>query len=146
MQAACGTLSYVAPEVLRMEGYNKSCDLWSVGILMYLTLRAKLPFHDTTKNKIIARILRQSVSMSDASWDKVSPEAKDLITQFLVKDPALRIDVEKAMEHAWFESIRTEKKNATSNPRASQINLHTDITAEEKPKAIQMIRHESTKR
>lgn len=52
MKAACGTLSYVAPEVLRMEGYGKEVDLWSTGVIMFLTLRAKLPFHDTTKNKV----------------------------------------------------------------------------------------------
>eukprot|EP00483_Globobulimina_turgida_P009947 UN09966 len=48
MKAACGTLSYVAPEVLRMESYGKEVDLWSTGVIMFLTLIAKLRFHDTT--------------------------------------------------------------------------------------------------
>ena len=58
---------------------------------MFLTLRAKLPFHDTTKNRIIARILRQNVQMVDPQWKKVSKEAKDLISKLLIKNPAQRI-------------------------------------------------------
>ena len=66
-------------------------DLWSCGVIMFLTLRAKLPFHDTTKNRIIARILRQNVQMVDPQWKKVSKEAKDLISKLLIKNPAQRI-------------------------------------------------------
>merc|ERR1712137_1522798 len=106
MKAACGTLSYVAPEVLRMEGYGKEVDLWSTGVIMFLTLRAKLPFHDTTKNRIIARILRQNVQMVDPHWQKISKEAKDLISKLLIKNPAQRITCDNAMKHAWFEPIR----------------------------------------
>ena len=111
MKAACGTLSYVAPEVLRMEGYGKEVDLWSTGVIMFLTLRAKLPFHDTTKNRIIARILRQNVQMVDPHWQKISKEAKDLISKLLIKNPAQRITCENAMKHSWFEPIMEEKQN-----------------------------------
>ena len=72
MKAACGTLSYVAPEVLRMEGYGKEVDLWSTGVIMFLILRAKLPFYDSTKNRIIARILRQTPQMVDQKWKDMS--------------------------------------------------------------------------
>jgi len=106
MKAACGTLSYVAPEVLRMEGYGKEVDIWSCGVIMYLTLRAKLPFHDDTKNKIIAKILRSDVQMNDAQWAKISSEAKDLINQFLVKKPSQRITCDQALKHPWFDPIR----------------------------------------
>merc|ERR1712154_68652 len=79
------------------------------GVIMFLTLRAKLPFHDTTKNRIIARILRQNVQTVDAHWQSVS-EAKELIAKLLVKNPAQRITVEHAMEHEWFEPIREHKR------------------------------------
>merc|ERR1711933_623867 len=95
----------------RMEGYGKEVDLWSTGVIMFLTLRAKLPFHDTTKNRIIARILRQNVQMVDAHWQKISKEAKDLISKLLIKNPAQRITCENAMKHPWFEPIREEQQN-----------------------------------
>ena len=39
----CGTLSYVAPEVLLKHGYGKEVDLWSVGIVMHLMYHSSLP-------------------------------------------------------------------------------------------------------
>jgi len=118
MKAACGTLSYVAPEVLRMEGYGKEVDLWSCGVIMFLTLRAKLPFHDTTKNRIIARILRQNVQMVDPHWNKISKEAKDLIAKLLIKNPAQRISCDLAMKHSWFEPIREAEEAAKESQAA----------------------------
>ena len=53
MDAACGTLSYVAPEVLTMQGYGKEADLWSVGVIMFLLLCGKLPFDGDDHNEII---------------------------------------------------------------------------------------------
>jgi serine/threonine protein kinase len=41
-----GTLGYVAPEVLKKEPYTFSCDLWSLGCLIYAMLSGFLPFDD----------------------------------------------------------------------------------------------------
>ena len=126
MKAACGTLSYVAPEVLRMEGYGKEVDLWSTGVIMFLTLRAKLPFHDTTKNRIIARILRQNVQMVDPHWQKISKEGKDLISKLLIKNPAQRITCENAMKHAWFEPIREITVGKATKTKQNDENMTPD--------------------
>lgn len=40
----CGTLVYVAPEILTLQGYNHAIDLWSLGAVVYLLLSGKLPF------------------------------------------------------------------------------------------------------
>ena len=44
MDTACGTLSYVAPEVLTMQGYGQEADLWAVGVIMFLVLCGKVIF------------------------------------------------------------------------------------------------------
>ena len=110
-----------------MEGYGKEVDLWSLGVIMYLILRAKLPFHDQTKNRIIARILRQKVSVVDPHWAKISKPAKDLIVKLLIKSPKERITCENGIKHEWFNDIRTEiikkvSKLAKKNNKLKVIN------------------------
>ena len=45
-------MSYIAPEILRVNGYGKSVDMWSAGILFYLMLYGKLPFKNKCKTAL----------------------------------------------------------------------------------------------
>jgi hypothetical protein len=53
----CGTIDFMAPEVLLNEKYDISCDIWSIGVIAYVMLSGYLPFQANTdlqiKNKII---------------------------------------------------------------------------------------------
>jgi len=144
MKATCGTLSYVAPEVLRMEGYGKEVDLWSTGVIMFLTLRAKLPFHDTTKNRIIARILRQNVQLVDPHWQKISKEAKDLIQKLLIKNQAQRITCDNAMKHHWFEPIKEPLNNAPNEIVTVGKELYASKDGTESVRDIKVYNNDDT--
>ena len=50
-----GTISYVAPEVLKQKYYGREVDIWSIGIITYLLLCGCLPFDDEKSEKEIAR-------------------------------------------------------------------------------------------
>ena len=95
-----GTLIYCSPEVLK-NNYNEKCDMWSIGIIMYVLLSGEFPFHGHTEKEISQKILNGKF-VFDSSFDNVSDTAKDLITKCLIYDKNQRIPVKYALNHPFF--------------------------------------------
>ncbi|CAI5725761.1 unnamed protein product [Hyaloperonospora brassicae] len=105
MKVPCGTLNYVAPEVLALTGYGREADLWSLGVIMYLLLRGELPFSGRTKGDVIRKTLHAVVDLeTDRAWRRVSVAGKNLLRGLLTKDPASRLTAQDALVHDWFRS------------------------------------------
>ena len=99
-----GTLSFVAPEVLRGKPYGKEVDLWSIGIITFLLLCGYLPFDDKHSEKEIARqTIFEPTPFEDKIWKKLSKEAKDFVDGLLQKEPTKRLTIEQAVEHPWIK-------------------------------------------
>ena len=96
-----GSCYYIAPEVLEKK-YNEKCDLWSIGVIMYILLSGKPPFNGFNEEEIYKKILNGSYDLKSEPWDKISKEAKDLIYKLLLKDTEKRINAEDALKHKWF--------------------------------------------
>eukprot|EP00808_Paulinella_micropora_P004952 g2499.t1 len=105
MNMACGTLAYVAPEVLKLEGYDKSVDMWSLGVVTYLLIRGSLPFDGKTKKDVIHGTLNAKPSFEHHSWENTSEACRDFVEKLLAKDPKVRLTVEQAREHPWFAGL-----------------------------------------
>ena len=82
-----GTLGYVAPEVLRKQPYTFSCDVWSLGCIIYALLSGSLPFDHESQKETIRMTLDDKLVFDLSCWDDVSASAKDLVTKLLTKDP-----------------------------------------------------------
>ena len=77
-----GTLSYVAPEVLLELPYNKSVDMWSLGIITYLLLTGCLPFDDENSEREVARkTIHEPVPFPVFFWKNISLDARDFVTR-----------------------------------------------------------------
>ncbi|CAO3588959.1 unnamed protein product [Absidia cylindrospora] len=105
LDSQCGTPNYVAPEILDPAGlrnYNKSCDLWSLGVILYICLCGFPPFNDDMAPPSMKEQIRGGIYSYPAKyWDHISTEAKDLIDRLLTVDPSSRINVEDARMHPW---------------------------------------------
>ncbi|TKS70995.1 MAP kinase-activated protein kinase 3 [Collichthys lucidus] len=111
LQTPCYTPYYVAPEVLGPEKYDKSCDMWSLGVIMYILLCGFPPFYSNTGQAISPgmkrRIRMGQYEFPNPEWSEVSQEAKDLIHQLLKTDPNERMTITQFMNHPWINEEMT---------------------------------------
>lgn len=76
--------------------------MWSLGVLMYLVLAGELPFDN---NELSQEIRSAEVEFRGSVWKTISPEAKDLITRLIVRDPVKRYTIHQALKHPWIENV-----------------------------------------
>jgi serine/threonine protein kinase len=88
-----GTLGYVAPEVLKKEPYSFSCDLWSLGCIIYAVISGSLPFDNDNNKETIRMTLEDPLIFDLPVWKGVSKDCKDLITGLLQKKAAERFNL-----------------------------------------------------
>ncbi|CAG5120317.1 unnamed protein product [Candidula unifasciata] len=104
LMTPCYTANFVAPEVLKRQGYDASCDIWSLGVLLYTMLAGYTPFANgpnDTPNDILARIGEGKFSLVGGNWESVSPQAKDLVKRMLHIDPHNRLTATQVLNHPW---------------------------------------------
>jgi serine/threonine protein kinase len=100
----CGTPLYCAPEVIASEHYGAACDVWSVGVILYLLLCGCPPFYQGLPVPVLfERIKRGQYGFSDTHWRDVSPEAKDLIRRMLTVDQGRRAEPRECLRHSWLK-------------------------------------------
>jgi len=104
LETSCGTPDYAAPEVLRMDGaYDKSVDLWSMGVITYVVLCGFPPFYGKTQANLFEKILNADYDFPDPEWTNISEEAKDFIKHLLVLDIEKRYTTKQCLEHPWLK-------------------------------------------
>jgi len=114
MQTACGTPSYVAPEVLNASGYGKEVDMWSIGVITYILLCGFPPFYGDTVPEIFEQIMEANFDYPEEYWGSVSKEAKDFINKLLVVDSDKRLTAGDALRHPWL-AVGAHGTNRTLN-------------------------------
>ena len=119
----CGTVEYMAPEIVGSENYDYGVDIWSLGILLYELLYGHSPFRaDNTKN-IILNIKSHELTYEDKNKN-VSHSCKDLIKKLLNNNPQKRYKIKDILEHP-FVKKHSEKYLSTFKKR-SQNGIYDD--------------------
>ena len=85
MKSRIGTAFYIAPEVLK-KCYTEKCDIWSIGIILYILLWGYPPFKGKNEDEIIQSVLTDELVFPQEEWMFISDEAKDLICHMLKRD------------------------------------------------------------
>jgi len=103
-----GSSYYMAPEVLR-KNYTEKCDIWSVGVILYILLTKYPPFNGKNDEEIYENIKIGEYDIVSPPFDKISKQAKNLISKLLEKNPDERISAEQALKHDWFNKTKTKE-------------------------------------
>ena len=111
-----GSPYYIAPEVLKHD-YNNKCDIWSIGVILYILLVGYPPFKAKNKNELFNKIKTGSYSMEGPGWNRVSNQAKDLVTHMLEYDYNKRYSAEKCLNHVWIKQLEKSKESHHINDR-----------------------------
>lgn len=98
-----GSYYYIAPEVIDKE-YSDKCDVWSLGVILYIMLCGYPPFYAKTTSEICEKIKKVQVSFKGAVWDNISEEAKTLIQKMLRKDPNTRYSIYDVYSDPWIQN------------------------------------------
>lgn len=127
---------YVAPQVLEAQKrqkevrmgqrspgspyfYDKSCDMWSVGVILYIMLCGYPPFYSEVPNQPITQRMRNNIlsghfDFPRREWEKITDNAKDLIHHLLCVEASDRIGVEELLRHPWLVHVNVPSHNLSS--------------------------------
>lgn len=104
-RSVVGTPAYLAPEVLTSKGYNRSLDMWSVGVVIYVSLSGTFPFNED--EEISDQIQNAAFMYPPSPWREISQEAIDLISNLLQVNTRKRFTVDKSLAHLWLQDYQT---------------------------------------
>jgi len=125
----CGTVEYMAPEVVNRRGHDFSADWWSFGVLMFEMLTGRLPFQGEDRKQTMNQILKAKLGMPTF----LSPEAQGLLRALFKRNPTNRLGsgpngIEDIKAHTFFSSIDWEQLVAKATPPPFQPTVVADDT------------------
>lgn len=147
LMTPCGSVEYMAPEVVETfteeaSFYDKRCDLWSLGVILYIMLSGNPPFVGNCgtdcgwdrgeacracQNILFESIQEGKYDFPEKDWAHISNDAKDLICKLLVRDAKDRLGAAQVLQHSWVQGNAPERRLPT--PQLLQRNNSTkDLT------------------
>jgi calcium-dependent protein kinase len=128
MTRLTGSHYYIAPEVIG-GSYDEKCDVWSLGVILYIMLVGMPPFNGRTEAEILSRVQSAPVSFTHGNWTGVSEEVKALILKMLKKDPTTRLSISEVFSDPWLQarsSSRVQDRELASSALSRLDSFRTE--------------------
>ena len=109
-----GSSYYMAPEIIKRK-YDEKCDLWSIGVILYILLTGRPPFDGNDDEEILENVKKGVYDKWSYPFPILSAQSKDLIFKLLQYDPKKRLNAEEALDHPWFKTAEFKKKDKVNS-------------------------------
>ncbi|GAX77057.1 hypothetical protein CEUSTIGMA_g4503.t1 [Chlamydomonas eustigma] len=120
LQHIVGTSYYMAPEVLWNRGYGKECDIWSLGVVLYIALCGYPPFDGDNDEEVENSVMFHDLRF-DGTWKEASDSAKDFLKRMLNKDHVRRAKIPELLEHPWLKAEASLPQRPVPNEVVSRL-------------------------
>mmetsp|Transcript_8232 Transcript_8232/g.11762 ORF Transcript_8232/g.11762 Transcript_8232/m.11762 type:complete len:507 (+) Transcript_8232:608-2128(+) len=125
-----GSSYYVAPEVLK-KSYTEACDLWSLGVIVYMLLSGAPPFYGRNDEAIKASIVQGEYTFPPELFRDVSDEAMAFVSTLLSYNIDYRYTADQALTHTWLSMNCDADTLQRARNGARGIGVHVDGTPSE---------------
>lgn len=134
MKTFCGTIAYVAPEVItgkydssmssqaERDHYSSLVDIWSLGCLVYVLLTSHLPFNGQNQTQMFHKIKKGEYHESPLNSYKISQEGRDFLHNCLKTDPRSRWSAEEALNHKWLKNVDSYSQESQDSQKVISLS------------------------
>jgi serine/threonine protein kinase len=143
----CGTVGYLAPEVITQREYSPACDVWAAGVVLYVLLMGYPPFYGADDQEILEKTVRGQYPLFDEDWAPISPSARSLVCSMLKADHTLRITLDEVLDHPWLKKFAGDRDSSVgSTPTTSNASASRSSTTAQLSNAQQRLLTYNTER
>ncbi|XP_033922472.1 myosin light chain kinase 2, skeletal/cardiac muscle [Melopsittacus undulatus] len=117
-----GTPEFLSPEVVNYEQVSYTTDMWSMGVITYMLLSGLSPFLGDNDTETLNNVLAANWYFDEETFESVSDEAKDFVSNLIIKDKSARMSASQCLEHPWLNNL-AEKAKRCNRRLKSQVLL-----------------------
>lgn len=113
----CGSAAYASPEVVSGVPYNpKIADIWSLGVILFIMLNARMPFDDSNLSKLLDHQKEKKFHFREKIVNETSRHCITLVGQLLDPNPKTRLNIERILKSKWFRVLNNDFENIENIP------------------------------
>ncbi|XP_068118119.1 myosin light chain kinase 2, skeletal/cardiac muscle [Hyperolius riggenbachi] len=122
LKVSFGTPEFLSPEVINFDHVSFPTDMWSVGVITYMMVSGLSPFLGDNETETMNNILVGDPGFEEEPFEQVSEEAKDFISNLLIREKGGRMSAAQCLKHPWLNDL-ARKAKLCNRLLKSQIEL-----------------------